>query len=94
MGEIVGNVVVQKRGLVSLGLLKEHDIPVSDGDIFQVRLEGEKIVLVPMKLIPADQAWFWEKDWQEAEMEAEEDIAAGRVKSHTSAEDLLEDLDQ
>ncbi len=39
MGEVVGNVVVQERGLISLGLLKEHDIPVDDGDIFQVCLE-------------------------------------------------------
>ncbi len=51
-------------------------------------------MLVPMKLIPADQAWFWDKNWQEAEQQAEEDIAAGRVKTYASTEDLLEDLDR
>lgn len=30
--------------------------------------------------IPKDQAWFWTKEWQEGEKEAEEDIKAGRVK--------------
>ncbi len=94
MGQVVGNIIVQKRGVVSLGLLKEHNIPLNDGDIFQVQIEEGKVILIPMKLIPADQTWFWTKEWQEGEKEAEEDIAAGRVKSFENAEDLLDDLDQ
>lgn len=94
MGQVVGNIIVQKRGVVSLGLLKEHNIPLNDGDIFQVQIEDGKVILIPMQLIPADQTWFWTKDWQKGEKEAEEDIAAGKVKSFENAEDLLKDLDQ
>ncbi len=94
MGQVLGNIIVQKRGVVSLGLLKEHNIPLNDGDIFQVQLEDSKVILIPMKLIPADQTWFWAKEWQEGEKEAEGDIAAGRVKSFTNAEDLIMDLDK
>jgi hypothetical protein len=94
MGQVVGNIIVQKRGVVSLGLLKEHGIPLNDGDILQVQIEDGKFILVPMRLIPADQSWFWTKEWQEGEKEAEEDIAASRVKSFASAEDLIGDLDQ
>ncbi|NHM28049.1 AbrB/MazE/SpoVT family DNA-binding domain-containing protein [Desulfofundulus sp. TPOSR] len=93
MGQIIGNVIVQKRGVVSLGLLKEH-MPLNDGDIFQVELEDGKIILRPMKLIPAEQAWFWTKEWQDGEKEAEKDIASGRVKSFGNVDDLLEDLDK
>jgi len=35
--------------------------------------------MLPKKLIDADQAWFWTRDWQTGEREAEEDIRAGRV---------------
>jgi len=93
MPKIVGNIMVQKRGVVSLGLLKDY-MPLNDGDIFQVQLEGDKVILVPMKLIPAEQAWFWAEEWQKGEREAEEDKAAGRVKSFDNVDDLLEDLDK
>jgi hypothetical protein len=93
MSKIIGNVVIQKRNLISLGLLKEYDIPVNDGDIFQVQLDEGKVVLVPMKLIPADQAWFWSENWQEGEREAEADLVAERVASFDQAEDLIKDLD-
>jgi len=93
MGRVIGNIMVQKRGVVSLGLLKDH-MSVKDGDIFQVLIEDGKIILIPMKLIPADQAWFWEPEWQDGEKEADEDIAAGRVKSFDNTDDLLEELDK
>lgn len=93
MGQIIGNVMVQKRGVVSLGLLKGH-LPVEDGDVLQVQVEDGRIVLVPMKLVPADQVWFWSAEWQKGEKEADEDIAEGRTKSFESVDDLLEDLDK
>jgi hypothetical protein len=93
MSKIIGNVVIQKRNLISLGLLKEYDIPVNDGDIFQVQLDEGKVVLVPMKLIPADQAWFWSENWQEGEREAEADLVAERVATFDHADDLIKDLD-
>ncbi|TEB08330.1 hypothetical protein Psch_01891 [Pelotomaculum schinkii] len=93
MGQVIGNIMVQKRGVVSLGILKGH-MPLNDGDIFQVQIENGKVILLPMKLVPAEQAWFWTKEWQEGEKEADEDIAAGRVKSFENMDDLLEDLDK
>jgi hypothetical protein len=93
MGKIIGNIMVQKRGIISLGFLKEH-LPLSDGDIFQVQIEDNKIILVPMKIILAEQAWFWTKEWQRGEKEAEEDINAGRVKLFNDVDELVKDLDQ
>jgi hypothetical protein len=40
-----------------------------------------------------DQAWFWTKEWQEGEREAEEDIKNGRVKSFSNVHDLIAELD-
>lgn len=85
--------MVQKRGVISLGVLRKH-IPLNDGDVFQVELEDGKIILVPMKLIPSDQAWFWSEEWQKGEKEAEADIVSGRVKSFADVEELLEELDR
>jgi hypothetical protein len=35
--------------------------------------------MVPKKLVDADQAWFWTREWQEGEREAEADIKAKRI---------------
>ena len=44
--------------------------------------------------IPESQAYFWTKEWQEAEREASEDIRAGRVKTFDTAEELIKELDE
>ena len=44
------------------------------------------------KLVDKSQAYFWAKEWQEAEKEASKDIKAGRVKVFDSVKELFEDL--
>lgn len=36
-----------------------------------------------------DQSWFWTPEWQEAEKEADEDIAAGRVHTFDTVDDAI-----
>jgi hypothetical protein len=42
--------------------------------------------------VPKDQEWYWTKQWQKWERQAEEDIVAGRVKGFDTVEDLIADL--
>lgn len=93
MERIIGNVVVQKRGLISLGQAKKY-LGVKEGDILQVAVEDNRLVLVPMKLVPADQAWFWTKEWQKGEREAQQEIEQGKTKSFNTMKDLLRDLEK
>lgn len=64
------------------------------GDILKTTLKEGKIVISPAKTIDAEQAWFWAKEWQEAEKEAEEDIKSGRVKKFKNVQELINDLDK
>ncbi len=52
---------------------------LEEGDFVEVEERDGEIVMVPKKLIDADQAWFWSREWQEGEREVDEDIRAGRV---------------
>ncbi|HJX12001.1 MAG TPA: hypothetical protein VJ377_00575 [Dehalococcoidales bacterium] len=54
-----------------------------------------KVVLEPNEPggYSKSQAYFWTKEWQEAEKEASEDIKAGRIKEFDTVEELLEDLE-
>ncbi len=64
------------------------------GDILETTLKEGKIIIAPKKTIDAEQSWFWTKEWQDAEREAEEDIKTGRVKKFKNAQELIRDLDK
>lgn len=52
---------------------------LEEGDLIEVEERNGEIVMIPKKLIDADQAWFWTREWQEGEREVDEDLRAGRV---------------
>lgn len=60
----------------------------------EIVVHEDSIVLVPHAAIPADQMWFWSKEWQAKEREADEDLKAGRYVEHETGEDFLAHLDQ
>jgi antitoxin MazE len=49
------------------------------GDFLEVEATEEGLLLIPKKLISKDQAWFWTKEWQAKEKEADEAIAKGEI---------------
>lgn len=44
--------------------------------------------------IDAEQAWFWTREWQQREREADEGLAAGRVTRYEGDEQFLGALDE
>lgn len=62
------------------------------GDFLDVQTKSNKMILTPKKLVPKDQAWFWTKEWQVREREADEAIRAGKVKEFKDVEELIKDL--
>ena len=49
------------------------------GDFLDTSVQDNAIVLLPKKLVTKDQAWFWTREWQEREKEADEAIANGEI---------------
>ena len=85
-------VKVQKNKNITLPtwLIRLFHVGVSDF----IRIEKTKsgVLLKPAKLVDPSQAYFWTKEWQKGERDAEEDIRKGRVKKFKSVKDLLDDL--
>lgn len=42
--------------------------------------------------VPIEQAWFWTREWQAKEREADDDLAAGRYFEFSDVEDLIDNL--
>ena len=88
--------------LVKVGARHQVTIPkeiveklrLKSGDYVEVTLEDSKVVIVPKAIVDREDAWFWSKEWQEKEWEADEDIKAGRVKRFKNMEELIKDLNR
>ncbi len=62
---------------------------LEEGDLLEVELTADGILLRPQKVIDATQAWFWSSVWQQGEREADADLAAGREERFDSGEEFL-----
>lgn len=43
-------------------------------------------------MLDKEQSWFWTKEWQADEQQAQEDIEANRVYTATNVDDFLKEL--
>jgi AbrB family looped-hinge helix DNA binding protein len=91
---------IRKRGHITLpkSILKRYGL--AEGDSLEVSVDEQtgEMKVVPMVQIPADQRWFWTKEWQAGEQEAEADMKANRLGRPISNQDDLDkyfaDLDE
>lgn len=51
-----------------------------------------KATIKPKEIIPEAQKWFWTKEWQKKEREADEALKKRKYKEFKNVEDLLKDL--
>lgn len=85
---------IRKNFQITLPAGIRRRLALSVGDLLETQIKDGKIIIVPKKTIDANQTWFWTKQWQEAEKEAQADIRSGRVKKFKNVEDLIKELDK
>ena len=80
------------RGSVTLPPAIRERLP--EDIMFDVDMRKDGVIeLHPKITVNPSQAWFYSKQWQQMEREADEDIAAGRVERFESGEDFLATLE-
>ena len=84
---------VTRQGQITLPSDVRRKLGIREGDLIEVTVEGEKVVMTPKKLIDKSQSYFWTEEWQRGEREAEADIRSGKVKRFESVDDLIADLE-
>ena len=85
---------VREKGQITLPLYMRRNLHLEQGDLVLAKIVDNTLVLIPQEIIDKDQAWFWSERWQEMELEAEQDIQKGRVKSFDSVEELFDDIEK
>lgn len=84
---------VTRNGQITLPAAVRRAAGIEEGDLVAVTIEGDTITLVPKRLVDKSQAYFWSDNWQQAERQASEDIAQGRVRSYSDVEALIAALE-
>jgi antitoxin MazE len=83
---------LRRRSQITLPREVVKKMRLQEGDNLDVAVDGDKIVIKPVLVIDRSQAWFWSKDWQTMEKEADEDIKRGRVQKAKNVKDLIKKL--
>ena len=85
-------VKVQKNKNITLPTWLIHRFHMVVGDFVRLQETKEGVLIKPAKLVDPSQSYFWTKEWQAGEREAEQDIRKGRVKKFKSVKELMDDL--
>jgi len=84
---------LQKRNLITLPKEVREKLEIYEGDMLDLRVEDNKIIIEPYRLVPASQAYFWSKETQANMLEAQEDLNSGRVRKFNSIQDFAEGIE-
>lgn len=83
---------VNKHGQVTIPADLRKAVQIEAGDYLEFKIVNEAIQIFVKRFIDKDQAYFWTREWQEGELEADKDIKAGKVKAFDSVDELIKDL--
>jgi len=83
---------LRKNAQLTLPAQIRKSAHLEDGDVLDCEVRDGRIVLTPKKLVDKRDAWFWTREWQQAESEAQRDIESGNVTEFESVDDLLAHL--
>lgn len=82
---------VQKRMLVSLAQIAKK-INIREGDYVALEERDGGIFIRPVSWHDKSQEYFWSHEWQQKMKRSAEALKEGKVKTFTSADDLLKEL--
>jgi AbrB family looped-hinge helix DNA binding protein len=80
------------KGQVTLPEEIRRAARLEEGDLLDVEMTADGILLRPRKVIDATQAWFWSPEWQAGERDAEADLTSGLTETFASGEEFLDAL--
>jgi antitoxin MazE len=72
-------VKVKKHSQITIPTSIRRKFKIVEGDYFEIEDIGDGLILKPVKMVHPDQAYFYTREWQAGEAEADQDIAKGNV---------------
>ena len=80
MGGLMSTLVrVKNNYQITIPQSLRKKLKINVGDYVEVENQNGDIIMRPVKLVHPDQEYFYTKEWQQGEAEADKDIARGDV---------------
>lgn len=93
MADESGRSTLRDKGQITLPAAVRKALHVDPGDDVEFEVvAGGAVLMRGLKLIPADQAWFWTESWQAGEEQASRDVAEHRSEVFKDDESFLGSL--
>lgn len=87
-------IFVQKRNLISIPRDIREQLNINEGDVLDVKMDNNRIIIEPMKLVPSSQAYFWSESTQNDMLEAKNDVDSGNVREFNTINEFLDGIKQ
>jgi len=84
---------LRARGQITIPSEIRKAAHLEEGDVVEMEVTEDGILLRPVKDRDPDQWWFWTPEWQAGERRASADIKAGRTVRYESDEEFLAALE-
>jgi antitoxin MazE len=68
---------VKRHNQITLPVDLRKKYKISVGDYVEIEDHGTEIVIKPVKVVHPDQEYFYTKEWQQGEVQADKDIEKG-----------------
>jgi len=72
-------VKVKKNYQITIPQALRRLMRLAEGDYLEMDVQEGTLVIRPVKMVHPDQEYFFTKEWQQKEDEADRDVAEGRV---------------
>ena len=83
---------VKSKAQITLPVKVRQALGIEEGDYLEAKVEGNKVILIPQVLITKFPPVTLSEQGEEMLKEAQEEVRAGKVKEHESAESLINEL--
>jgi AbrB family looped-hinge helix DNA binding protein len=85
---------VTRNGQITLPASIRRVLGIEEGDLVEVKVMGEKAVLVPKKIVDKNEANFWTGRWPEGQKGAHQGLKTRGLQNFDPVEGLIEDLEE
>ena len=87
-------VKVKRNFQVTLPCDLRKKFNITEGDYMDVKIKEGGMFIKPVKIINLGQEYFYTKEWQKDEADADKDIAEGKIAGpFDTADDLIKELE-
>ncbi len=85
---------INPRGQITIPAKFRSVLHCKPGDYVEVQMEGNILKVIPQELIDKSQMWFWTKEHQKIEEEAELELRQGKGKEVKNVKELMDELNK